>query len=129
MKQDYIRTGLKIWCHFVPFETFIIIQLYSVLFTHSPRRWNHGSTDGLFLLLFLSSHHQLFVSLRYRKRQFSNWFDFPGNSSDSYLPPPPPPSPSPQHQLLDVDMGLCAGHALVHKTISKCQDRTDIAAI
>ena len=32
-----------------------------------------------------SSHHQIFVSLRYRKRQISNWFDFPGNSSDSYL--------------------------------------------
>ena len=31
------------------------------------------------------SHHQIFVSLRYRKHQFSNWFDFPGNSSDSYL--------------------------------------------
>ena len=31
-----------------------------------------------------SSHFQLFVSLRYRKRQFSNWFDFPGNSGDSY---------------------------------------------
>ena len=31
------------------------------------------------------SHHQMFVSLRYRKCQFSNWFDFPGNSSDSYL--------------------------------------------
>ena len=31
------------------------------------------------------SHHQLFVSLKYRKHQFSNWFDFPGNSSDSYL--------------------------------------------
>ena len=36
------------------------------------------------------SHHQLFVSLRYRKHQFSNWFDFPGNSSYPYLPPPPP---------------------------------------
>ena len=32
-----------------------------------------------------SSHFQIFVSLRYRKCQFSNWFDFPGNSSDSYL--------------------------------------------
>ena len=32
-----------------------------------------------------SPHHQLFVSIRYRKHQFSNWFDFPGNSSDSYL--------------------------------------------
>ena len=31
------------------------------------------------------SHHQIFVSLRYRKCQFSNLFDFPGNSSDSYL--------------------------------------------
>ena len=31
------------------------------------------------------SHHQIVVSLRYRKCQFSNWFDFPGNSSDSYL--------------------------------------------
>ena len=42
-----------------------------------------------------SSHHQLFVSIRYRKRQFSNCFDFPGNSSDSYLPSPPPPPPPP----------------------------------
>ena len=32
-----------------------------------------------------SPHHQLFVSIRYRKHQFSNWFDFPGNSSDSYV--------------------------------------------
>ena len=71
------------------------------IFTHGPRRWNHGSTDGLFLLLLLlllpspsspsspspssPSHHQICVSLRYRKHQFSNWFDFPGNSSDSYL--------------------------------------------
>ena len=31
------------------------------------------------------SHHQIFAPLRYRKCQFSNWFDFPGNSSDSYL--------------------------------------------
>ena len=31
------------------------------------------------------SHHQIFVFLRYRKHQFSYWFDFPGNSSDSYL--------------------------------------------
>ena len=29
------------------------------------------------------SHFQLFVSLRYRKLRFSNWFDFPGNSSSS----------------------------------------------
>ena len=24
-----------------------------IVFTHGPRRWNHGSTDGLFLLLLL----------------------------------------------------------------------------
>ena len=24
-----------------------------VIFTHGPRRWNHGSTGGLFLLLLL----------------------------------------------------------------------------
>ena len=30
-------------CHFVLF----------CIFTHGPRRWNHGSTDGLFLLLLL----------------------------------------------------------------------------
>ena len=46
----------------------------SPLFTHGPQRWNHGSTDGLFLLLLLL-----------HTTKFSNWFDFPGNSSDSYL--------------------------------------------
>ena len=28
-------------------------QLNCHFFTHGPRRWNHGSTDGLFLLLLL----------------------------------------------------------------------------
>ena len=80
---------------------------FTNIFTHGPQRWNHGSSDGLFYpwspkvepwvnrWTFSSphpssppsppSHHQIFVSLRYRKHQFSNWFDFPGNSSDSYL--------------------------------------------
>ena len=41
-----------------------------ILFTHSPQRWNHESSDGLFLLLLLHTTN------------------FPGNSrqsSDSYL--------------------------------------------
>ena len=25
-------------------------------FTHSPQRWNHGSTDGLFILFLLLLH-------------------------------------------------------------------------
>ena len=32
-----------------------------------------------------TSDFDLRVCLRYRKHQFSNWFDFPGNSSNSYL--------------------------------------------
>ena len=36
------------------------------LFTHSPQRWSHGSTDWLFLLLFLLLHiSSSFVSIRY----------------------------------------------------------------
>ena len=71
-----------------------VILFARTLFTHGPLWEERGSTDGLFLLLLLLlllssssslSHFQLFVSLMYRKCQFSNWFDFPGNSSDSYL--------------------------------------------
>ena len=34
-----------------------ILKKLRVLFTHGPRRWNHGSTDGLFLLLLLLLLH------------------------------------------------------------------------
>ena len=49
-----------------------------------------GGTVGLQTDFFPSSPSsppppKLVVSIRYRKRQFSNWFDFPGNSSDSYV--------------------------------------------
>ena len=40
----------------------------------------------LLLLLFLVLHPPIFLFLLgTEKHQFSNWFDFPGNSSDSYL--------------------------------------------
>ena len=32
---------------------FILVQHNGRFFTHGPQRWNHGSTDGLFLLLLL----------------------------------------------------------------------------
>ena len=71
-------------------QTWYVWRLKIHIFTHGPWRWNHGSTDGpfhlLLLLLLLLLHTTKFLfSLRYRKCQFSNWFDFPGNSSDSYI--------------------------------------------
>ena len=56
MKHDYIRTGVKQSCHFVPFEMFLIFKFYSVFFYNIDNLidflpiiffWNHAETSSM----------------------------------------------------------------------------------
>ena len=66
-----------VWIHFYPRSPPRGEWVNRWTFSPSPSSPSSSSPS--------SSRFQIFVSLRYWKCQFSKWFDFPGNSSDSYL--------------------------------------------